>query len=406
MNGSTRARDERGQVIVLVAISIVALIGLVGLAIDVGYAYYSQRSLQASADAAALAGASALPNPGAAAAVANSYSGSDGAKNSRSNVPGVTTSVTTKCVSLAPRCAPANAIVVSQTANVPTIFARVLGIDSFTVHARATACWPCSTKPLDIMLVLDRTGSMCQDPNGNPDPACTDINNARAGMETFLGFLDPKLDRVGFDVFPPAKTAGQACDAPSAATYDLKSAAYVVVPLSQDYSVNGWVDPTSPLVATIDCQQAGGRTSYATAIEKAQAELDAHGRPGARDVIIMLSDGAANIGPSYYPAGSPYRTQPCHQGVTSAAASDARGTVIYTIGYDLGAEGGGANICENSNGKAESPAITAHAALQAMASEPDNYYNKPDPGQLNTIYSKIAIDISAPNARLIPEDAQ
>ena len=392
--------------IVLVALSIVALIGMAGLAIDVGYAYYSQRTLQASADAAALAGATALPNPGAAAAVASSYGGSDGAKNARSNVPGVSTSVTTKCVSLAPRCMPANAIVVSQTANVPTIFARVLGIDSFAVHARATACAPCSVRPLDIMLVLDRTGSMCQDSYGHPDPACTDINNARAGMKTFLGFLDPKLDRVGFAVFPPAPTASKACDVPTGAAYDSKSAAYVVVPLSQDYSVNGWVDPTSQLVATIDCQQAGGRTSYATAIEQAQAELDAHGRPGARDVIVMLSDGAANIGPSYYPAGSPYRTQPCHQGVTSAQASVARGTVFYTIGYDLDAEGGGADVCTNSNGSLESPPITAHSALQAMASEPDNYFNKPDPGQLNTIYSKIALDISAPNARLIPEDAQ
>src|SRR3954465_4250266 len=304
--------DERGQVIVFVVLAIGVMIGMAGLAVDVGYAYYSQRSLQSSADAAALAGAQALPNPDAAATLATRYSGSPGSEDAQGNLPGVTTSVTTRCLASAPNCAPVNAIRVKENATVSTIFARVLGVDSFDVHASATACSPCGWEPLDIMLGLDRTGSMCQFSDGTGDPDCTDLKNAQDGMRKFLELLDPKLDRVGFAVFPPAPTPAQACDTPSAATYNDPDAAYVVAPLP----------PTQPtdytqLLNTIDCQQGGGSTAYATAIDKAEAELEAHGRTNARNVIIFLSDGAANTGPDYYGDTSPYRTHPCGQGVTS-----------------------------------------------------------------------------------------
>jgi Flp pilus assembly protein TadG len=395
-------------VIVLVALGMVVLIGMAGLVIDVGYAYWSQRSLQASADAAALAGAQSLPNAQKAHDDALSFSGKDGQANAQSNLRGVEADATTRCLASAPNCSPVNAIQVTEQAKVSTIFARVFGIDSISVSASSTACSPCGWKPLDIMLVLDRTGSMCQLSDGTDDPNCTDLKNAQAGMEKFLSFLDPKLDHVGLAVFPPAPTVAQACDTPSASTYADPSAAYVVAPLSDDYT---------ELEAAIapDCLKGGGSTSYATAIEQAQAELlGAHGRADARNVIIFLSDGAANTGPSYYPDTSPYRTSPCEQGVNSAQTAAANGTLVYSIGYDLDALDGGANVCQRSDRSREtgvacprvpSP-ISAMTALQCIASDADNFRNKPDPGQLNGIFTRIAADISAPNAKLIPDDAQ
>ena len=53
-------------------------------------------------------------------------------------------------------------------------------------------------------------------------------------------------------------------------------------------------------VGMINCVEGGGRTSYATAIEQAAAELARHGRRDAEHVIIFFSDGAANYGPAYY----------------------------------------------------------------------------------------------------------
>jgi len=53
-------RGNRGQVLILVALAIFALLGLAALGIDVGYMYSIRHELQRSADAGALAGASAM----------------------------------------------------------------------------------------------------------------------------------------------------------------------------------------------------------------------------------------------------------------------------------------------------------------------------------------------------------
>jgi len=377
---------------------------MAGFVVDIGYAYYAQRSLQASADAAALAGAQELPDASAAAVVADQYGGEDGAKNENDNVQSVTTTVTTKCLASAPGCDPVNAVVVEEAAEIDTIFAKVLGIDSFDIDVRAVACSPCGAKPLDIMLVLDRTGSMCQDHWGNSDPSCTDLNNARNGMKTFLGLLDPTTDWVGFAVFPPATSLSSKCNTPASSNYNYTTSKYVIVPLSSDYKVNGVLNTSSNLVATINCQKGGGTTAYANAIEHAQAQLNSGGRPDVQDVIVFLSDGAANTGPSYYSSTSPYRRQPCHQGVWSSGTVKSSGTLVFSIGYDLDALDGGANDCKSYTGAAESPAITAFQALEQIATDPESFYNQPNPGQLNTIFSRVAADISRPAARLVDED--
>ena len=56
-----RARGQRGQILPVVALALVALLGVTAFSIDVGYAYYAKRQLQSAVDAAALAGAQDLP---------------------------------------------------------------------------------------------------------------------------------------------------------------------------------------------------------------------------------------------------------------------------------------------------------------------------------------------------------
>ena len=65
--------DRRGATSAIVALLLVVMVGLAGLVIDFGRVYVIQRSLQASADAAALAGGYNIP-AGTATATANSYS--------------------------------------------------------------------------------------------------------------------------------------------------------------------------------------------------------------------------------------------------------------------------------------------------------------------------------------------
>ena len=123
---------ERGQALVIVVLFLFVLLGMAAMVIDVGYAYYAHRSLQAQADAAALAGAQELPDPSRAEALAFEYSGEAGAKNARENVRDVQVEVRTRCLTLIPGCDPVNAVVVTERAQIDTLFAGVLGIDSST----------------------------------------------------------------------------------------------------------------------------------------------------------------------------------------------------------------------------------------------------------------------------------
>ncbi|HST18766.1 MAG TPA: pilus assembly protein TadG-related protein [Gaiellaceae bacterium] len=398
-------RDESAQSLVIVVLMLVVLLGFAALVLDVGRAYLTQRRLQASVDAAALAGADGLPMVGSATDLANDF-GASGA-NVPQGVDDVEMTVSTKCITSAPGCAPANAIVVQEAANVPTVFGKLFGVGSFTVHAKATACSPCGTRPLDVMLVLDRTGSMCTNDAGQDDhPACTDMQNARGGLRTFLGFMDPKIDHVGFAVLPPAKTQNDVCPF-TAGPYTSPNDNYVLVPLSGNYKdAQGRLDDGSPLVSAITCVQPNGTTSYANALEAAQAELVKDGRSNTQKVIVFMSDGAANTGPTSYDPSSPYRSTPCHQGITSSQAIQTAGTIVYSIGYDVGHD-----VCQGLSKDAkgnwkqgpEQPAITAEQALQSMATRND-YYEQPDAGKLNNLYAAVAADLLAGTSRLIDDN--
>ena len=51
-----KARDEQGSVLIMTAFSMFALLGFLGLALDVGALYHHRRLLQTAADAGAISG--------------------------------------------------------------------------------------------------------------------------------------------------------------------------------------------------------------------------------------------------------------------------------------------------------------------------------------------------------------
>jgi Putative Flp pilus-assembly TadE/G-like/von Willebrand factor type A domain len=390
-------RREDGQSLVIVVLFLVVLLGFCALTIDVGHAYLAQRRLQSSVDAAALAGADLLPNTAAAQAGAAQYGNGD--LNQPPGVDDVQMTVSTKCLTSVPGCTTANAVTVKETGSVKTVFGGILGIGSLNVNATATACSPCGTKPLDIMLVLDRTGSMCQAPDGTPN--CADLAAAQNAMLQFLRLMDPSLDHVGLAVLPPAPSATASCPSIGAMKYLTPTDPYVIVPLSNDYAVGGSLNPSSQLVSKIGCVQGTGTTAYANALEMAQAELVKDGRPNVQKIIVFMSDGAANTGPTSYPDTSPYRTTPCHQGVNSAATIKGAGTLIYSIGF--GVDDKSANTCKSALGgdeKVNGQTIDAKDALTEIAS-PGDYYNAPDDATLGSIWSAVAVDLLQGQSRLI-----
>jgi Flp pilus assembly protein TadG len=122
-----RARSDRGQATVLTVVFLVVLLGMAALVLDVGSWYRADRATQSTADAAALAGAQALPGDSATAnALAQQYAQKNGGVGSG----GVTFS--SKIVAN-------DTIKVTVSRPAPTFFAKIFGKNSVTVGATATA---------------------------------------------------------------------------------------------------------------------------------------------------------------------------------------------------------------------------------------------------------------------------
>jgi Flp pilus assembly protein TadG len=398
----TTRRATSGQTLPLVVVFLLTLLLFCGAVIDIGNAYRVKQALQASADAAAAAGAGNLPNTGAANTAAHNLSAENSSKNKIAGVPNVSANITLDCSTSPNFCNPANTVHVTETANIPTYFLRLIGINSITESVHAQACSPCGGLPLDVMIVLDRTGSM----QGSK------LTNAKNGILSFLDGMDPTIDNVGLVVLPPATSTSQACSSNDDQLYQDTSPAYLLVGLSNSYANSlGDLNDSSPLVSTVNCVQAKGGTAYTLAIDTAYQELQAHGRNGTQKVIVFLSDGAANFGPQYYPSTSSYLTNPCKSAVDQAATYKANKVLIYTIAYttsstDYCYAAPGAKIGTkvlqypgDYNTYKESPQISAVSAMQQIAS-PNNYYSNPNATSLTGIFTAISADIMAGHSRI------
>jgi Flp pilus assembly protein TadG len=398
----TARSTTSGQTLPLVVVFLLTLLLFCGAVIDIGNAYRVKQALQASADAAVAAGAGNLPNTGAASTAAHNLSAESTGKNRIPGVPNVTANITLDCSTSPNFCNPANTVHITETANIPTYFLRLIGINSITESVHAQACSPCGGLPLDVMIVLDRTGSM----------SGSKITNAKNGILAFLDGMDPAIDNVGLVVLPPATSVGNACSTNDDQLYQDTTPAYLLVPLSNTYASSlGNLNSSSPLVSTVNCVHAVGGTSYTLALDTAYQELQTDGRQGTQKVIVFLSDGAANFGPQYYPSTSPYLTNPCKSAVDNAATMKANKVLMYTIAYttsssDLCYASPGAKIGNkvlqypnDYNTYTESPQISAVGAMQQIAS-PGNYYSNPNPTSLTGIFTAISADIMAGHSRI------
>lgn len=204
--------EERGQMLALVALMMMAMLGVTAMVIDVGRVFISYHELVASTDAAALAGGEALGQPGSTVAAGssstkgsssyttnaavNTYGSITGDDNQFSSLPGVTTTVTPECLStLKGQGIPCygagswNAIQVTQTVDMPTTFAAIFGTTTVPLSATSTAAMAgAATTPYNVAIILDTTSSMT-----NEDSNCgaTQLACALGGIQTLLGELFP-----------------------------------------------------------------------------------------------------------------------------------------------------------------------------------------------------------------------
>jgi Flp pilus assembly protein TadG len=73
--------EDRGQALPVIMFGLPAFLGFAGISIEVGHGYYAVEMLRASTNAAALAGATAMPNQANATTYASNYSSIETDKN-------------------------------------------------------------------------------------------------------------------------------------------------------------------------------------------------------------------------------------------------------------------------------------------------------------------------------------
>lgn len=120
------AKNEEGQVLVLFALVLVVLMGFAALTVDVGSMTLTKTKLQTAADAAALAGASELPDDSTAEYTAVEYAKKNGVQES-------------DAIATAGYNGDPNKIEVVCKKKVTHTFARVIGFKDTDISARAVA---------------------------------------------------------------------------------------------------------------------------------------------------------------------------------------------------------------------------------------------------------------------------
>lgn len=207
--------------------------------------------------------------------------------------------------------------------------------------------------PSDVMIVLDRSGSMAADGGTPPEP----LESAKKAAQTFVNLLQAR-DTFGFLSYAttPTKPIEQTLTADR------------TVIMSAIAGVTMGVDGTQ-------------YTNMGDAFTAALAELTSpRHREDARKVIVFLTDGDVTrpINPKTGTADRAYAAQYAQ---TAAEAAKQAGVIIYTIGFgDFLA--------------APAPEVARDAALiRNLASDPANYYEAPTIADLEAVYKKIATSI-------------
>jgi Putative Flp pilus-assembly TadE/G-like len=467
-------KDQSGQILPWMVFLNVLFLGAAGLTLDLGHAYVCYRELQASTDAAALAGAYEMSSSTATStsvkAAVTSYSSMSTGANADANLPSPTINTTLSCLTTVTNegvlCSSSttgdNAIVVTQTATVPTLFIRALGVfginatKSLTLSATSTAAMRGATNSQEnVAIVIDTTASMA---SSDSDASCgnTRIYCALQGVQTLLQELTPctasststsctGYDGVSLFTFPNIQ-ANQASDDTTCPTSNPNIPSYYtptpgatwVAPTGSNptYQVSGYLTNyistnkpggslntssalaiaagASPSSSCKGLQTPGGDgTYYAGAIYAALSSLAAQhtANPSSKNALIILSDGDASstkiTGGTH--AGLVYGSldDQCQQAIAAAKTADSN-TTVYTIAY------GAANSGCSTDTSGALKGLTPCQAMHDMATSAATFYSDATASQnngqctsssnpnltLNQIFSSVESTFTV--ARLIP----
>lgn len=202
------------------------------------------------------------------------------------------------------------------------------------VSVGITAAPDIVSNPTDIVLILDRSGSM----EGQP------LADMKTAVDTFIDII--------------ANSTGGAPD-------EIGSGSHIGIVSFADTAVQdtGLITSVADLKAAVAALTAGGFTNHGDAFNQATALLSTSTN---NKVMVMFTDGVTNVGPDPSPI---------------AAAARAAGITIYCIGL----EGSGGIDVNALNDWATDPDIT-HVAVAPTSAE------------LEQIFADLAANIAVPGA--------
>ena len=282
---------RRGTVVVLAAVLLVVMVSMVAFAVDLGFITLARTELQGAADAAALAGVAKLPlGSETATTEAATYVSRNIAANSPPVIKTTAGQWDNKSNSFRSGRTPFDALQVQvDSSNQGLFFGRVLGANSFSAGATATAV----VRPRDIVLVLDLSGSMLD---------MDKVKQLKSSVALFLDILseNSSQDRVGFVRY---STDGE-----------------LVKPLTDDLTT---------LNKKIQSSVAEGWTNIGEGMELGRKELRKNSRDNASKLMILMTDGLAN---------RPDTRDPIQYVLSEADSANSDGLDVYTISFGADAD--------------------------------------------------------------------
>ncbi|QEG43019.1 VWA domain-containing protein [Roseimaritima ulvae] len=176
-------------------------------------------------------------------------------------------------------------------------FAQIFGQTTFSVPRQAVASVP--TKPLDIIMVLDLSGSMGSEGRiealreASPEFVAT---LQRADKEDFVGVMGYGVQRDEYDPDDYAYggavyTAAPASLYPEPSEAATDWAGVLETPLTDDYDL---VLNTALSSASLQAQKYGGGTPIGAAIRDGAHYVHTNAREDIDQLMVLMSDGHAN----------------------------------------------------------------------------------------------------------------
>lgn len=266
-NALRRSKRERGASLILFTfLTTLLVIPVIGLAVDGAVVFWAKAKLSSAVDAAAIAAGRSINvslgagqnSPTAVAAAQEWFAANFPAGWLGTTVVGGQPTVTFTATSSSTQ-----QVSVSATATVPLYFMRLLHVNTFNLTAAAQS----SRRNLNLVLVLDRSGSM--GPQGSN--ACPTMI---AAAQSFVNLFTDGFDTIGLVTF--------------SSTANWNNGA-------TDYTPTTHFKTGNPSLNTVLGQiVCTGATSSAQGLYVAYQSLQHTNLPSALNVIVFFTDGQPN----------------------------------------------------------------------------------------------------------------